>query len=258
MYRLSIVFCMVLLVLGLSLTSMAKDIPNAVGVWTFDDVSGEKVKDSSGKGNDGIFVGKPEFVAGKFGKAMKLNGTDSCIEVASNKTLDLTDQVTMLCWFNWGGTGDGWQTLFSKGPMSGTNENYALFINTTSGYFHFILTPGGARINTDSPGGLTKKNEWQFVAATYDGKMVRMYLDGTMIKEQALTGSSTPNASNLRLGNRETSPHWWSGMLDEMALFNTALTEAEINAIMKDGFAKFMAVEAKDKLSIAWGEIKSR
>jgi len=257
MYRIFIVLCMAILVLGLSISANAQILKDAVGIWTFDNISGDKVKDDSGNGNDGKFVGKPEIVAGKSGKAIKLNGTDSCIEVPDNNTLDLTDGLTMLGWFNWEGSGDGWQTLFCKGPMSGTNENYALFVNTGAGYFHFILTPP-ARTNIDSPGGVIKKNEWQFVAATWDSKTVKIYLDGKMIKEQGVAGKSTPNNNTLRIGHREGSPHWWKGMQDQMALFKKALTEAEINTIMRDGFAGLTAVEAENKLSTAWGQIKSQ
>lgn len=256
MYRILIVFCMFTLILSLSLTVNAQ-IKDAVGIWTFDNIKGDTVIDDSGNGNHGKFVGKPEIVNGKFGKAIKYDGATQCVEVPDSDSLDLTEQVTMLCWYNWEGTGDGWQTFFSKGPMSGTNENYALFINSAGGYFHFILTPPG-RINIDSPGGVIKKNEWQFVAGTWDGKTVKIYLDGKLIKEQAVAGKATPNDKSLRLGHREGSPHWWKGMQDEMGLFKRALTEAEINAIMKDGFAKFLAVEAKGKLSTTWGEMKSR
>ncbi|MFH1088629.1 MAG: LamG domain-containing protein [Patescibacteria group bacterium] len=249
---------LVLLVLGLSLNVSAKSIPDTVGIWTFDNIKGDTVIDDSGNGNDGKILEKAEIVNGKFGKAIKLNGSNQCVEVPDSDSLDITDEITMMCWFNWDGAGDGWQTFFSKGPMSGTNENWALFINTASGYFHFILTPGGARVNTDSPNGVVKKSEWQFVAATWDGKNINYYLDGKMIKESPLSGKSTPNTNILRLGHREAATHWWMGLLDEMAVFNKALSEDQVNAIMKSGLVGFMAVEAKGKLSTAWGEIKSR
>jgi len=256
MKRLTIIIC--LLALALPITTFAGNIPGAVGIWTFDEVNGDTVIDSSGTGNDGTILADAEIVDGKFGKAIKLNGSTQCVEIEDNDTLDLVDGVTMMCWFYWGGAGDGWQTFFSKGPMSGTNENYALFTNTGSGYFHFILTPKGARLNTDSPNGVTKKEEWQFVAATWDGNDLKIYLDGEYIKEAVVPGDTTPNDSTLRLANREASPHWWMGMLDEMALFNRALDENELESIMKNGLVSFMAVEAKSKLPTVWGDIKTR
>ncbi|HGJ64233.1 TPA: LamG domain-containing protein [bacterium] len=257
MKRLSIIICIGLL--ALSLSSFAKDVPDAIGIWTFDSVKGDQVLDISGQGQHGTILAGGEITKGKIGNGIKLNGSNQCVEVPHSDVLTVADdQLTMMCWFNWGAAGDGWQTFFSKGPMSGTNENWALFINTGAGYFHFITTPNGARINVDSPGGVVKKNEWQFVAGTYDGKMIRIYLDGEKIKEQALSGKLTPNKNNLRLGHREGSSHWWTGMLDEMAAFHRALDEKEIEQIRKEGFQKFMAVEAETKLPTVWGRIKSR
>lgn len=245
------------LIFSLSLAS-AKDISDAIGMWSFDDVVGDTVKDSSGKGNHGKIIGGAEIVKGKIGNAIKLNGSNQCVEVPHSDTLDLTEQVTMMCWYYWEGAGDAWQTFFSKGPMSGTNENWALFINTGGAYFHFITTPNGARMNVDSPAGVVKKKEWQFVAGTYDGKNVRIYLDGKLIKEQPMSGKMTPNKSALRLGHREASSHWWMGMQDEMAVFKRALSEDEINAFMNEGIVKFMAVESRKKVTVTWGDIKSR
>jgi hypothetical protein len=253
-FKIVSVFVCFSLVLTFSVT--AQRVPDAVGIWTFDNVKGDTVLDDSENGNDGTILAGAEVEDGKFGSAIKYNGTNQCVEVPHSDSLDLVEQVTMMCWFNWDGAGDGWQTFFSKGPMSGTNENWALFINTGSGYFHFITTPNGARMNVDSPVGVLETGEWQFVAGTYDGEKVKIYLDGEMIKEQAMSGDMTPNTSNLRLGHREASSHWWMGMQDEMAVFSRALSEAEINSIMENGLQNFMAVEAKSKLPTVWGRIK--
>ncbi|MGQ9611171.1 MAG: LamG domain-containing protein [bacterium] len=252
-------FLLTLIFLIVIFNADAKPIPELMGLWLFEDGKGDVIKDSSGNGLDGKLIAGGEFVNGKFGKAIKLNGSNQCIEIPHADIMNITDEpITMLIWYKWDGAGDGWQTFFSKGPMSGTNENWALFINTGGAYFHFISTPNGARINVDSPGGVVKKNEWQFVAGTYDGKTVKIFLDGKFIKEQPQSGKLTPNKSNLRIGHREGSPHWWMGTLDEAAVFKKALSENELNSIMKNGLTAFMAVESKGKLSTSWGQIKSK
>lgn len=233
----------------------AAEIPNAIGIWTFD--GGEIGEDLSENGNHGELVGDVQSVEGVFGKGIELDGASSCIEVPDSDTLDVADdQLTMMCWFWWEGSGDGWQTFVSKGPMSGTNENWALFINTGGGYSHFIITPGGGRTNVDSPGGMFGSEEWHFIAGTYDGSMVRTYFDGELVKEQGVSGDLTPNESTLRIGHREASSHWWKGKLDEVAVFNRALDEDEINMIMEKGLVASMAVEPADKLSATWGSIR--
>ena len=237
--------------------SIAEDqCEDAIGIWTFDgDDLGE---DLSENGNHGEVEGDVQQVDGMFGKAIELNGTDQAIDVPDSDTLDIDDdQLTMMCWFWWGGSGDGWQTFVSKGPMSGTNENWAFFINTGGGHSHFIITPNGGRINVDSPLGLVEAETWTFIAGTYDGSMVKTYFDGELVVEQGVSGGLTPNDSTLRIGHREASSHWWRGMLDEVAVFHRALGEDEINAIMNQGLGAAMSVEPHSKLPTVWGKIKS-
>ncbi len=231
------------------------DLKDAVGVWLLDEKSGEVAHDSSGNGNDGTLQNGGNWVKGKFGNALELNGTNQFVEVPDSDSLDLEDEVTMICWFWWEGSGDGWQTFFSKGPASGTNENWAHFINT-AGYTHFILNAGGTRSNLDSPGNSFDANKWYHAASTYDGSMRRIYIDGEEVANGALNGKLVPNNNYLGLVFREASTHYWKGMLDDMAVFKRALSEEEVVEIMEDGLSAGMAVSPKDKLTLTWGEIK--
>lgn len=232
------------------------ELQDAVGVWLLDETSGEIAKDSSGNGNDGTLHGG-EWVDGQVGNCLKLSGSNEFVEVPDSDSLDLVEEVSMVCWFNWEGAGDGWQTFFSKGPMSGTNENYAHFVNTGGGYTHFILNAGGARSNVDSPGSSFEPNEWYHAAATYDGETRRIYINGEEVKSQATSGDLVPNDNYLGLGFRQGSSHYWMGMLDDMAVFKRGLSDDEINDIMDNGLAEVMlSVDPKDKIALTWGKIK--
>lgn len=254
MERRFLLVVLVALCLGAASAALAQ-VENAVGIWLFDEGSGEIAKDGSGLGNNGKIIGA-KYVDGKFGKALQMNGADQYVQVPDAKSLDLETELSMVCWFNWEGSGDGWQTFFSKGPMSGTNENWALFINTGSKYFHFVITPNGGRTNFDSPGGAFDAKKWTHVAATYDGKTRRIYVNGKMVGETGTSGKTTPNDNFLGIGWREGSSHWWKGSLDEMAVFNKAITEKQITTIYEQGIDSLLAVQPKDKVTVAWGEIK--
>jgi hypothetical protein len=264
--RLTLV-CVSIIIISLILAGISDakiDPKTIVGAWLFDEGSGTTAKDSSENKNDGTLMSGPKWVNGKFGKALEFDGKATYVEVPENKTLDLTDEVTMMCWYFWGGVSPvdgGWQTFVSKGPMSGTNENWALFINDASLYFHFITTPNGARTNINSPNNVVEKGKWQFVAGTYDGKNVRIYLDGKKIQESPMSGKMTPNGSNLRIGHREAAAHYWLGTLDEVGVFNKALTEDQVNDIMQNGLGKALgltAVSASGKLTSTWASIKAQ
>ena len=66
------------------------------------------------------------------------------------------------------------------------------------------------------------------------------------------------NDNYLGLGVREGSAHYWKGMLDDMALFNRALSGKEVEEIMNEGLKTVMAVTPQNRLTVMWGRIKSR
>jgi hypothetical protein len=234
----------------------ANILDDAVGVWLLDATSGTKVSDSSENGNHGeITGGSGKWVKGKFGNALELNGTSEYVEVPDSDSLDLEEQVTMICWFNWEGSGDGWQTFFSKGPMSGPNENWALFINTGNRHTHFCTNAGG-RNCLNSPNNAFEPNQWYHTAATYDGERKITYLDGKEVQNDALSGKLVTNDDYLGIGFRQGSSHYWKGMLDDMAVFSRALSADEIKGLMENGLESLMAVYPDDKLTSTWGKIK--
>ena len=70
-------------------TSDADIMDGVVGVWLFDEGSGNKAKDSSDTGNGGDFQGNPKWVKGKFGKCLEFNGSGDFMQVPDAKSLDL-------------------------------------------------------------------------------------------------------------------------------------------------------------------------
>ena len=261
MYRIITSFAISLIVFAGMATSVPRALSadlleDAVGIWLLDEKDGTTVHDSSENENHGEMQGgKGKWVKGQFGNALELNGTGEFVEVPDSDSLDLEEQVTMICWFNWAGSGDGWQTFFSKGPMGGLDENYALFINTGGRHTHFCTNAGG-RNCLNSPVNAFEPNEWHHTAATYDGERKITYLDGKEVQNDPLSGKLVTNDDYLGIGFRQGSSHYWKGMLDDMAVFSRALSADEVKDIMDNGLESLMAVQPNDKLATMWGKIK--
>ena len=73
--------------------------PDLVGYWPLDEGSGKEAKDASGNGNHGEFVGDPQWVDGKYGKAVEFNGTSDYIEVLDADPISMDTDVTCAAWF---------------------------------------------------------------------------------------------------------------------------------------------------------------
>ena len=96
-----------ILVLSLSVANVSQagvtevDLSTAVGIWLFDEDSGDSTKDMSSEVNHGKLVKSPKCVTGKFGKALEFNGKGNFVKTGQ-KLLDSRVEFSVLCWINLG------------------------------------------------------------------------------------------------------------------------------------------------------------
>ena len=231
--------------------------PATVGLWLFDDGSGNVVADSSGNGNNGTINGDFTWDNGKFGGAIIAAGGGS-IDVPVSASLDtVTSEMTMAAWFRIDAdsdTGIRRQNAFLLEDQSSSEP-------VPNGFSFRVWTSNGI-----SPGayGTTElaQGQWYHVAGTYDGAVIKLYING--VEEGALltdagadfsgewTGDVGTPADTLQL---KYSSESLIGGMDEAVLLNRALSANEINELMV-GVLNTTAVEAHGKLVAAWAAIK--
>jgi len=205
-----------------------------VAYWTFDEGSGDIVYDSSGNGNNGTINGAT-WDAGKYGNALLFNAQDNYVEVPTSESLEITPNVTIAAWINWIDAGDTWLAIMANGQQDGPWENYGLFVNRDGRYLYFTLSLDGGHVTQSAPNNVIEPDEWLHACATWDGSTARIYVNGEMVFEQAQTGELVPPGLPLRIGHRNGSPHYFSGIIDEVRIYNHALTDVEILAAMEGG-----------------------
>ena len=220
-----------------------------VGLWLFDDGTGKVAKDSSRNGNNGT-INNATWTDGKYGKALEFNGTNANVEIQHASMLSV-ETFTLMAWMNVPGFTGNWQTIATQ-DTAGPNRNYGLFINNGSGLIHYSFTSGKAWQSFNATSNPVD-GKWHHIAATYDKTTFKCYVDGKVDGE-------TPN--NLKPDNASTvitigswvGGGWLKGKIDEVALYNNALSQADIQKVM-NGLAT--PVESKGKLAISWGRIKT-
>ncbi|MHC4204602.1 MAG: LamG-like jellyroll fold domain-containing protein [Planctomycetota bacterium] len=219
-------FC---LVLGLALTSTVR--ADLVGWWRLDEGSGTTIADSSASGNDGTFVGTPEWTAGKVKGALEFDGGDS-VNVSGAADIQ-PESLTLMTWVNFSDVDValGRQDYLSK------DDDYALSLHEGSNdqKIHGIVTSAGgwSVVHGDT---VVEVDTWYHTALTYDTgtNMLTLFLDGEVDAEL-----SVPDGVEHRRGGILTlgtfSGRDLRGKLDEVKIFDTALSEDEIKAEMKGG-----------------------
>jgi hypothetical protein len=239
-------FCMVFALFFL-LTSVALSAEEGlIGYWKFDEGTGDVASDSSGNKNDGKIVRGAEWVNGKFGKALKLDsGKTQKVEIANSDSFaKITTAVSVEAWIN-PANFSAWMSFGVKGDIT-----YGMFINPSALVrFHFS---GGSTL--DTPANTIKANEWTHVVGTYDGKTVKVYLNGVKQAEMNATAAVPANTATFVIGGTQDSRDWYSGMIDEFKLYNRGLTEDEVKSSMNGTIS---AVYPSEKLATKWGSIKS-
>ena len=205
-----------------------------VAYWTFDEGSGDIVYDSSGNDNNGTINGA-EWDAGKYGNALLFNAQDNYVEVPTSDSLEIDTNVTIAAWINWIDAGDTWLAIMANGQQDGPWENYGLFVNRDGRYLYFTLSLDGGHVTQSAPNNVIEPDEWLHACATWDGSTARIYVNGEMVLEQAQAGQLVPPQLPLRIGHRNGSAHYYNGIIDEVRIYNHALTEVEILAAMEGG-----------------------
>ena len=224
--------------------------------FSFDELDGDMTIDHSKYANNGSIKGAPQLVDGKFGKALKFNGTDDWIEVPHDPVLTVETSVTVMAWINaerhMGPNNQRWQGIVAKGNSP---RSYSFYTESPSECLH--LSAGNSGSVCD---GKIALNEWQHVVGQVDDGTHRYWLNGESVGEfgdkNALPGAA--DTSVVYVGTTaEGANRRFLGLIDEVRIWNRALSEEEVIAEMESGYQSGTAVDPRAKLATTWSAIKS-
>ena len=211
--------CLILL-LGLTGNVSA----SLVGRWSFDD---QTANDSSGNGHNGTLTGNAAIVNdGTRGYVVNLDGTGDYVSLGTGAWTNPGNHATIAAWVKVTTFDAAYQTVVAKGNATyrlhrnNTTNSMAAHMNNTSSSYKAIY--GSTSVND---GG------WHHTAMTYDGSTMKLYVDGQSDGTVALSTLYT-NSANLCIGrNVDQTTRDWEGRIDDVRLYDNALTETEIRAL---------------------------
>ncbi len=254
----------------LSVSSYAINPENIAAMWLFDEDSGDTAKDSSGQANHGTLMEDPKWVDGQFGKALEFDGDNDYVNMGDVLDQDGSSAFSISAWIK-AANGVNEQIIVSKMSSGGSHTGYSLRASDTSPFLNFSLISDVSPDNRIQIRGSTEVNDgtWHHVVATYDGTKsasgVHLYVDGQeetkAVRNDTLTGS-TSNSIDFNIGERESGAgaialdQFFTGLIDEVAIFNVVLDDADIEDIMTKGLATAVAVFPAGRTAATWGSVK--
>ena len=261
MTRLTVV-CISFIVISLMFVGIGYagiDPSTVVGRWLFDEGSGDVATDSSGNGNNGTLMNAPQWVDGKFGKALAFDGADTYVEIAHAESLTMTNEVTVAFWFK---TTKAMVVFEDRQVVMGKHYlEYEIGIYP-AGAVHTYTSDGAGGYDEGINTAIAEKLEeddwtldkWYHLAWTLNGTHEIVYVNGVNVGEFDKPNAGTqPGTHNVEIGRRTEGSLPFEGAVDEVVILNVALGEKDIQGMIS-GLAT--AVEPSGKLTTIWGQIK--
>ncbi len=212
--------------------------PGPVAHWKLDDKSGTSATDTSGNGNTGTLTNSPAWTAGKYGSAVRFDGSDDYITAADSSSLDVTRSASWAFWFNLASLPSGADGKFiDKWIGTGNQRSYQIYPTTTNKISVDISSDGtsGAAVTLNSSDTISA-NTWTHASVTYDGATVRMYINGNLQSSTAAISGIFNSTANMSIGGDNLgSTNFANGRMDDVRIYNYALSSKQIMNIMAGG-----------------------
>ena len=198
-----------------------------VAAYGFNEGSGTTVTDASGNGHTGTITNATWAATGKYGKALQFNGTNALVSIPNAASLQLSTGMTLEAWVNPSTVNSAWRDVIYKG-----NDNYYLEATSTNASKPDAgMIAGGSYADAYGTAALTAST-WSYLTETYDGSTLRLYVNGTLVTSTAHTGTIATSTNPLQIGGDSLYSQDFAGLIDEVRVYNVALTAAQVQSDM--------------------------
>ena len=233
-------------VLFLPQLAHAATLPGLVAAYSFDEKNGSTVADASGNGNTGTISNATWTSTAKHGSALTFNGSSSMVTIQPSASLALTTGTTFEAWVRPTGTNSRWRSVMFKDQPQ--ELLYALYANSDRGRPAGIAYTGGAE-RTAYGSNSVPTSTWTHLAVTHDGTNARLYVNGTLVSTVATPGTKPSVNGALRIGGNGVWKEWFKGQIDDVRVYDRALTAAEIGSDLATAVGGPPAPPAQDTIS---------
>jgi hypothetical protein len=199
-----------------------------VAAYGFEEASGTTALDRLGHRNGSVLGAATRVTDGRFGKAISFDGTDDMVTIPHDSGLNLTAGMTLEAWVRPSALGGSVRSVLMKDRTGGFD--YALYADTAAQHPTANVFTTSA-LEAAGPAALAL-GTWTHLAQTWDGSKVTLYEDGAEVASQPSTGSLVTSTGQLRIGGSNVAGQFFSGLIDEVRVYNRARTAAQVTADM--------------------------
>ena len=223
-------------------TGVLSTTSNPIAYWNFNETSGTTATDTSDflPSHPATLINDPIWSTGIDGNSLLFNGSNTYASTSTSPIPTLS-KFSISAWVNMSVNQSGWGSIVIKRDTYGLEVLngfiYANIGNGTSSWINTVSAPLSAGV-------------WHHVVQTYDGATNRLYVDGGA--PVSGTGTLIDTANNLLIGSWNTTSEFFNGKIDEVRIYDRALTATEVTALHDS------IVIAPDTISNAIGIFKRK
>jgi streptogramin lyase len=214
-------------------TQADTEVPDAVGLWRFEEASGSVASDSAGSAPGTLLSGATTVADGRFGRALSLDGVNDRVEIADGAALRPSTALTMEAWVYPTRSATG-EVVLEKGDAN--TAGYGMYLcGAKPGYL--VRVSGG--LQSAASGSALTLNQWHHLAVSFDSARAdrtKFFVDGVEVVETSSSclsrldqaGTILQDSSTLQIGSRRGTGSYLQGSVDEVGIWSRALDAAEI------------------------------
>ncbi len=210
------------------------DKPQLIAHWQLDESEGVIAADSAGA-NDGTCVGNPQWKPsdGRIDGALEFDGAGDYVNCGNDPVFNLQNAITVSAWVRVEAFSTDWQAIVTKGDSAWRLQSAGT--DDAPGTLEFACT--GVIVPYTDYGNIlgnirVDDGQWHHVAGVYDGLAISLYVDGVLDVTSVASGRIAVNSYDVLIGeNAEQSGRCWQGQIDDVRIYNYALSPYEIAAL---------------------------
>jgi hypothetical protein len=194
--------------------------------YGFEETSGSTVVDRT-TGNNGTISGATRTTSGRFGRALDFDGSNDVVTIPHAAELNPASALTLSGWVR---------------PLSASGSRLLAAKERGSGFGYALYTRGSlmtpmARIFTSSDqsaigSSVLPNSAWTHLAMTWAGGTLRLYVNGTQVSSRSVGTTAPGGTGSFRIGGAGVASAFFRGRIDEVRMYDRALSAAEIAADM--------------------------
>jgi len=208
------------------------------GYWSFDYYNSTGIFDNSTYNNFGTFqsgLNASNITTGKYGNALKFDGFNDYLDCSNDSEFGITTNLTIEAWINGTNKQNISQNIYVVAkPFSyglrvyndTGNPNVGMIIRNSSNSSWYGLDTGANVLDSN----------WHQLVGVYNGSAIKIYIDGVLNKTSSpIIDTIFVSTDILRIGSYTSNYGNFNGIIDEVRLYNRALSSEEINASYNNG-----------------------